>query len=209
MLTAFILEFWGNNNSNAVIGFAGDCLKWLVLYPKRKCAKTIVTGVVYLDMLEEFLILTLEAEGPNSCYSTRLQLVPLCFHISNFQLKISMEMNWQRQPFCLTTSCHWPQTKMCCLHFIIALLRLSGRLWDAVAVPTMLPDVWTRPQCQYDTYWTTYCALFEHLWVNCCKCGSQLNHITCKYMFSLHSLACYFSSSIAFKLSTFYVFTFF
>jgi len=36
-----------------------------VFYPKRKCAKTIVTGVVYLDTLEEFLMLTLKAEGPN------------------------------------------------------------------------------------------------------------------------------------------------
>jgi len=38
---------------------------------------------------------------------------------------------------------------------------------------------------------------------------TKLNHITCKYMFSVHSLACYFLSNIAFKLSTFYVFTFF
>jgi hypothetical protein len=36
-----------------------------ILYPKRKCAKTIVTGVVYPDMLEEFLMVTLEACGPN------------------------------------------------------------------------------------------------------------------------------------------------
>ena len=52
MLTAFILEFLGNDNSHAVTEFAGDCPKWLVLYPKRKCAKTIETGVVYLDMLD-------------------------------------------------------------------------------------------------------------------------------------------------------------
>jgi hypothetical protein len=63
VLSAFILEFWGNNNLHTVIEFAGDCLKRL--YPKRNYAKTIVTGVVHLDMLEEFLMLSLEAEGPN------------------------------------------------------------------------------------------------------------------------------------------------
>jgi len=107
-----------------------------------------------------------------SCYAIKLQLVPLCFHISNFQFKICVEMNWQRQPVCLATSCHWLQTnKMCCVLFI-AFLRLSGRVWDAVAVTTMLPDVWTRPQCLY-TYWATYGALIEHLWVNCSSVGHR------------------------------------
>jgi len=147
-----------------------------------------------------------------SCCSTRLQLVLLCFHISSFQFKISMEMNWQRQPFCLSTSCHWPQTnKMCCLHFTIVhcfaetvwkVMRCCGCTHHAsrcVDQTSML--IWYILDYLWCTHWTSMSELF--------KCGSQLNHITCKYMFSLHSLACYFLSSIAFKLSTFYVFTFF
>ena len=69
-------------------------------------------------MLEELLLLTLEAEGPNVMLFNK---TAVSASVYTFQFKISMEMNWQRHPFCLATSCHWLQTnKMSCLHFTTA-----------------------------------------------------------------------------------------
>ena len=108
-----------------------------------------------------------------SCYATKLQLVPLCFHI--FSLKFvwkwigrDSQFAWQLH----ATGCKPTKCAVYISPLLIALLRQSGRVWDAVAVPTMLPDVWTRPQCLY-TYWAIYGALIEHLWVNCSSVGHR------------------------------------
>lgn len=101
------------------------------------------------------------------------------------------------------------QNVLCTFH------HCSLRCWDSLEGYEML---WLYPPCfqmcgpdlnayihtgPFMVHSLNICEWTVQVWV------TELNHITCKYMFSLHSRACYFLSSTAFKLSTFYVFTFF
>jgi hypothetical protein len=146
-----------------------------VLYPNEKCsdlfcspflfsAKSTVTGVVYLDMLEEFLLQILVEE----CFNDLQDRAPRNLYIAvGTRLtgsKVSMEMDWQRLPYSpdltpldiifggyIKDSVSFPP-------LFTTLLELARRICAAVSTATPIKLEYRHDVCQ-----ATGGALIEHL----------------------------------------------
>jgi hypothetical protein len=141
-------------------------------------AEYTVTGTVYLDMLEEFLMPILEEECHNNMLFQQGRAPPHLHKEMTDFLNCKFPEKWIGRGKPIT----WPpcspdltprdfffwgyiKDAMYMPPLATTMLEPAGRIRDVVATVTLdlLNNAWTENQYRYDICWATYGALIEHL----------------------------------------------